>query len=182
MISPFQGRLLGLFTQKVIAAFPDCEIWSNVCASHTRKNSNFFSQFSQQFFSRIFWACFFEHFLRLAKLHNSGPLCNGWCSSCSWRCHKNDSLFSGHHVWGNISYELVMNHYFQRSSFRSLVECSTLFHLWLQQWHRNGLQDRIFAISAQLFFELQNLNFYFSEFFWNEDDNRTGSHLIYRCQ
>ena len=143
-------------------------------------------------FNRIFRACFFEHFLRLAKLHNSGSLCNGWCSSCSWRCHKNDSLFSGHHVWGNISYELVMNHYFQQmshtlwlkineSSLRSLVECSTLFHLWLQQWHRNGLQDRIFAISAN-FFELQNLNFYFLEFFWNEDDNRTGSHLIYRCQ
>ena len=65
---------------------------------------------------------------------------------------------------------------------RSLVECSTLFHLWLQQWHRNGLQDRIFAFLAKIF-ENYKIWTFILRIFWNEDDNRTGSHLIlYRCQ
>ena len=65
---------------------------------------------------------------------------------------------------------------------RSLVECSTLFHLWLQQWHRNGLQDWIFAFLARIF-ENYKIWTFILRIFWNEDDNRTGSHLIlYRCQ
>ena len=65
---------------------------------------------------------------------------------------------------------------------RSLVECSTLFHLWLQQWHRNGLQDWIFAFLARNF-ENYKIWTFILRIFWNEDDNRTGSHLIlYRCQ